>query len=98
MVKRLSTATAQASLGAVLDAVYATNEPVVVEQQGRPIAVIISPEQYEEWQRQEDARDWAIIEAVAARRADQDPDAILAEVTALVEAVRQEEYERQRSR
>lgn len=98
MVKTLSTADARASFSDVLNSVYYTKEPVVVERKGRPVAVIISPEEYEAFQRDREARDWAIIERVQARNADRDPDEILAEVTAVVEEVRQERYERQRGR
>lgn len=98
MVKTLSTADARASFSDVLNSVYYTKEPVVVERKGRPVAVIISPEEYEAFQRDREARDWAIIERVQARNADKDPDEILAEVTAAVEEVRQERYERQRGR
>src|SRR6476660_6824754 len=40
------------------------------------------------------ARAWEILDQVAGRNAHKDPDEILAEVTAEVEAVRQERYER----
>ena len=92
MVKTISTAAARASFGDVLNSVYYTKEPVVVEKKGRPVAVIISPDLFQRLQ-EEDTRDWAIIEAVQARNADKDPDEILAEVTAVVEEVRQEMYD-----
>jgi prevent-host-death family protein len=94
MVKTISTAAARASFGDVVNSVYYTREPVVVEKKGRPVAVIISPDLFQRLQ-EEDERDWAIIEQVGARNADQDPDEILAEVTAVVEEVRRERYERQ---
>jgi antitoxin Phd len=97
MVKTISTAAARANFGDVLNSVFYTKEPVVVEKKGRPVAVIVSPELFQRLQ-EEDERDWAIIEAVSARNADKDPDEILAEVTAIVEEVRQERYERQQGR
>lgn len=92
MVKTISTAEARASFGDVVNRVFYTKEPVVVEKKGRPVAVIISPELFQRLQ-EEDARDWAIIEAVGARNADKDPDELMADVTAEVEAVRQEMYD-----
>ena len=40
---------------------------------------------------------WEAVERVRAHNADKDPDEILAEVTAEVEAVRQEMYERRKA-
>ncbi len=97
MVKTLSTAAARASFSDVLNSVFYTKEPVIVEKKGRPVALIVSPDEYaayEEFRRARDARAWAAIEAVQARNADKDPDEILAEVTALVEEVRQERHDR----
>jgi prevent-host-death family protein len=94
MVRKISPLDALASFGDVLDSVSSTREPVIVEEKGRPVAVIISPELFQRLQ-EEDERDWAIIEAVGARNADKDPDEVLAEVTAVVEEVRRERYERQ---
>ena len=95
MVKTISTAAARASFGDVVNSVYYTKEPVVVEKKGRPVAVIINPDDYEAFQQAREAQAWAAIERVQARNADKDPDEILAEVTAVVEEVRRERYERQ---
>ena len=91
MVKTVSTAEARATLGDVLNGVYYTNEPVIVQKKGKTVAVIISPEQFARFQA-EDARDWPMTEATGERNADHDPDAILAEVTAVVEEVRRERH------
>ncbi|HET8631910.1 MAG TPA: type II toxin-antitoxin system Phd/YefM family antitoxin [Thermomicrobiales bacterium] len=93
MVKTISTAKARASFGDVVNAVYYTKEPVVVEKKGRPVAVIVNPEEYEALERAREAQAWALIEAVGARNADKDPDELMADVTAEVEAVRQEMYD-----
>ena len=89
MVKTVSTAEARANLGDVLNSVYYTKEPVVVQKKGKVVAVIISPEAFRRLQ-EADARDWATIQAVGERHADQDPDEVLASVTEEVEAVRRE--------
>ncbi len=91
MVKTVSTAEARANLSDVINGVYYTKEPVVVQKKGKTMAVIISPEQFARLQA-EDARDWAAIEAVGEHNADQDPNVILAEVTAVVEEVRRERH------
>jgi prevent-host-death family protein len=89
MVKTVSTAEARATFGDVLNSVYYTKEPVVVQKKGKVVAVIISPEAFQRLQ-EADARDWAIIQAVGERNADQDPDEVLRDVTEEVEAVRRE--------
>lgn len=89
MVKTISTAEARANFGDVLNSVFYTKEPVVVEKKGKVVAVIISPDAFQRLQ-DEDARDWAIIRAVGERNADQEPEAVLADVTAEVAAVRRE--------
>lgn len=94
MVKTVSTADARANLGDVLNGVYYTHEPVMVQKKGKTVAVIISPDEYEAFRRDRDARAWATVEAIGARQAGADPDAVLAEVTAIVEEVRRERYER----
>ena len=42
--------------------------------------------------QEEDARDWALIEEVGELNDDKDPDAVLADVTAEVEAMRREHH------
>ena len=91
MVKTVSTADARANLGDVLNGVYYTHEPVMVQKKGKTVAVIISPEAFARLQ-EEDARAWATVEAIGERNADADPDTVLAEVTAEVEAVRRERH------
>ena len=93
MVKTISTAAARASFGDVVNSVFYTKEPVVVEKKGRPVAVIVNPDEYEAFRREREARAWAAVERAQGANADKDPDAILAEVTAEVEAARQERYD-----
>jgi prevent-host-death family protein len=89
MVKTVSTAEARANFGDVLNSVYYTKEPVVVQKKGKVVAAIISPEAFQRLQ-EADARDWATIQAVGERNAAQDPDEVLRDVTEEVEAVRRE--------
>lgn len=88
MVKTVSTAEARANFGDVLNSVFYTKEPIAVQKKGRTVAVIVSPETFQRLMA-EDAHDWATIQGVGERHADDDPDALLADVTAEVEAVRQ---------
>lgn len=94
MVRRMSSREARANFSDLLGSVFYTNEPVIVEKKGKPVAVLISPDTYERIKAQEE-HDWAVIDQIRARNADKDPDEVLADVTAVVEEVRRERYERQ---
>ena len=73
--------------------VASTGEAVIVEENGEPVAVVVSPADYQRFQQQERERLWAVVDAVGKRNADLDPDEVLRDVTEVVEAVRQELYE-----
>src|SRR5215212_3354821 len=96
MVRRLSSKDARANFAEVLGSVYYTKEPVIVERKGKPYAVLISPEQWEQLRREQAERGWAAVDAIHQRNADADPDEVYSDVTAVVEAVRQERHERER--
>jgi len=75
----------------LLGSVYYTKEPVIVEKKGKPVAVVISPEQYEAIQKEEQ-RLWHVVDQIRARNVDTDPDEVLRDVTAVVEEVRKTQY------
>ena len=91
VVRRMSAGEARTHFADVLDTVYYSKEPVIVERKGKPFAVVISPQQYDVMER-ELQRAWTTIEAVRERNADSNPEEVLRDVTAVVEAVRQERY------
>jgi prevent-host-death family protein len=87
MVKHISSRDARAQFADLLGSVYYTNEAVIVEKKGKPVAVIVSPQEYAALkQAQEQA--WATVDTIQAANADRDPNDVLADVTAEVEAVR----------
>ncbi len=94
--RRMSAREARANFGDLLGLVYYTKEPVIVERKGRPFAVVISPEDYEVLRKQREQAS-ARIDKVQERNADKDPDEVLADVTAEVEAVRRERYEQKKT-
>jgi prevent-host-death family protein len=51
-MKILSTTDTRDQFSDVLGGVYYRNEPVAIEKQGKRIAVIISPDQYEQYEAQ----------------------------------------------
>lgn len=94
MARSMSSQDAQTNFADILRLVHAAKEAIIVEQGGEPIAVVITPEEYQRLRRA-DERDWAPIERVQAANAGRDPDEVLADVTVEVEAVRQELYAEQ---
>ena len=95
VTKRVSVGEARANLADLLGAVYYGKEPVVVERKGKPMAVLISPEQYERYQRDVMERFRQTVDELHQLNADLDPEEGMREVSQVVEEVRQELYERE---
>jgi prevent-host-death family protein len=98
VTRRISAKQARDNFSDLLGSVHYGGQPVIVEKKGRPFAVVISPEDFENLQALAKAR---LLETVRAVRQDNegvDPDEVFADVTEAVEAVRQEEYERETTR
>lgn len=95
MARRISVRDACARFSELASSVSTTHEPVVVEQDGKPLVVLIAAEQWEAMERRREQL-WATVEAIGKRNAHFDPDEVLADVTSEVEAVRQEMYEERR--
>jgi len=93
MVKHMSSREARANFADLLGAVYYTNEAVIVEKKGKPVAVVISPTAYQAFQ-EAIARDWAVIGELQAANAGRDPDEVMADVGAAVKEVRAERQSR----
>ena len=96
MARRMSAREARANFSDLLGLVYYTKEPVIVEKKGKPVAVVISLEEYERF-RKEQEEAFAIIDTIRERNADKRPEEVEKDVTGAVEAVRQEVYERQKT-
>lgn len=97
MVRKLSVREFRANLSDTLGAVYYTNEPVIVEKNGKPVAAVISPKQWERLRQAVSDDAWEAIQHIRELNADKDPDEVYADVTGEVEAVRQEMYEERES-
>lgn len=87
--KRLSAKEARATFSDVLGSVYYRNEPVVIEKNGKAVAVVISPQMFQVVE-QAVKRGWEVIEELQSRNSEKDPDQVWADVTAAVEEVRAE--------
>ena len=94
---RMSAREARANFSDLLGRVFYTRQPVIIEKKGRPFAVVISPQDYESlWKEREQA--FAVVDSIRERNSDQDPEEVEKDVTAVVEAVREEMYEKRSKR
>ncbi len=95
VTRRLAAKDARANFSDVLSRVYYGQEPVIVERKGKPVAVLISPEQWERYQQQTKDRLFEAIDRLQEQNRDADPEEVERDVTEAVEEVRRERYERQ---
>ena len=81
----------------LLGIVFYGKEPVMVEKQGRPYAVVINPDEYENYQafkKIAKKRFFELTDEIQAKNKGVDPDQVLKDVTKEVEKVRQKLYEK----
>lgn len=90
MTRRMSSKDARANFSDLLASVYYGQDPVIVERKGKPFAVVISPEEFEQYQKAQRARLFALIDEVQERNRDRDPDEIEADIAQAVEEVRRQ--------
>ena len=82
-------------LESLLERLRDSEDTVELAVDGETLGIVISPEEYERLRDDQADRDWQTIQRLQDRNADKDPDDVLRVVTAVVEEVRQERYERQ---
>ena len=93
-LKRVSVREARARLADLIGQVYYGNEPVILEKRGRPVAVLVSPEQFERLRREEGEEPWSVIDRIQQRNRDVPEAEVERDVAREVEAVRQELYDK----
>ncbi|MDQ6850291.1 MAG: type II toxin-antitoxin system Phd/YefM family antitoxin [Actinomycetota bacterium] len=94
----MSVKEARENFSDLLGMVYYGKEPVIVERKGKPMAVLISPEQYERYERQVMQRFGQVLDELHNVNAGTDPDEIQRDVDEAVAEVRREQYEREHVR
>jgi prevent-host-death family protein len=90
MTKTIASGDLGQSFESLIDSLNEPNDEVIVERDGRPVAVLMSIATYDRLLREEAERDWAIIDRLRQRNAERDPDEVFADVTAEIEALRKE--------
>jgi prevent-host-death family protein len=98
LTRRISAKEARSNFSDLLGSVRYSGDPVIVEKKGRPFAVMISPEDFERFQQLAKEQLFDTVREIHQDNKDADPDEVLRDVTEAVEAVRQEEYERNTTR
>lgn len=96
--RRISAKEARDNFTDLLGTVYYGKEAVIVEKQGRPFAVVISPEQYERFKTVAKDRFFEIVNEIQAKNKNVNPKKVLQDVTKVVEEVRQDLYEKEQER
>ena len=91
MKRRLSAVEARQKLGEVLDGVYYRGDEVIIERAGKPLAVVVPVQLYEQHARNR-KEDWErlleITDRVAERNKDVPMEVIEAEIDEAVKEVR----------
>jgi len=75
MEKRISAVQARRGFGQLLEEVFYRGDQVLVERAGRIMAVVVSPEVYQQWKKQRD-EDFSIFHGLQERNADADPEEV----------------------
>ncbi len=96
MIRTISADEAQAAFGDLLASVHDTNDAIIVEQDGDPVAVVISRKTFQRFQHLQSQAEQALvtIEEFRSRNAGKDPNEVLDDVTAIVEQVQQGRHRR----
>ncbi|HUG16517.1 MAG TPA: type II toxin-antitoxin system prevent-host-death family antitoxin [Thermomicrobiales bacterium] len=97
MPRTLSVQELKADFDTQLDEVQNTSIPLVVESDGMPVAVVITPDQFQQLQQIQRERTWRALDELRERNAGEDPDEVLKFVTEIVDEVRRERREQRRS-
>ena len=94
MAIRMSAKEARDNFSDILGRAYYRGEPTIVEKQGKTMAVVISPADFDQYQKLAKDRFFEVVYQIQERNSDKDPDEVYRDVTEAVEEVRQEAYDK----
>lgn len=95
MARTIPVTTSDTRLTDVIRELEQSEGPIEIEENGKTIAVLLSPSEYQVLTRE---RAWHAIDGLRERNRDKTPDEIARSVTEIVEEVRQEMYEEKLAR
>lgn len=93
MIKRMSVRDARAHVADALAEVKYTKVPVMIERKGQPMAVMLSPDQWSDFERYLNQQLKEALERTWEANSHLDPDAVYRLVTEVTEEVKQELHE-----
>ena len=93
MATRMSAKEARDKFSDVLNRAYYQHEPIIVERQGKPMAVVVSVADFERYQRLVKERFFQVVDRVQTRNGAYDLDEVLGDVTEAVDEVRHDMHE-----
>ena len=93
MEKTISAMAARRKLGQLLEEVYYQGSQFIVERAGKPMAVVVPLDQYQQWKERRE-QVFALVDEARGRNRDASPEDIEADVEEAVRAVRSEKRER----
>lgn len=79
MTKTTTAIKARKNLGRLLEETFYRGDEFIIERAGKPMAVLISVQEFERWRKQREA-DFAVFDEVRAKAADAVPDKVEEEV------------------
>ncbi len=94
MTQTIPASQARQKFGELIKEVYSRRSRVVVEKGGIPVIALVALSDLERWTRLDQEREerFKVLDEIRAKNADKTPEEVEADVTAAVEAVRQERY------
>ena len=90
MTRRVSAKEARDNFSELLGQVHYKQEPVIVEKNGKPFAVLIDPDAFARFQEDAKRRFFAIVDEIHERNKDVDPEQAERDVAEAVAEVRRE--------
>ena len=88
MEKTVGAFEARRRLGKLIEEAFYKNDAFIIERSGRPMAVIVSVEDYEKWQRQAKDRLFTLVDKARKNAATAPAETVERDVRAAVRATR----------
>ena len=87
MAKELTALSVRGNLGEILEQVYYRGEEFIIKRGKKPMAVLISPEEFESYKKQRKS-DMEVFDRIRARAKGIPADEVQSDVAAAIKAVR----------
>ncbi len=87
MLKTINAMRARVTSGKFFEEVYYRGDQYVIERVGKPMAVVVPVEQFEQW-RKEREEFFSLVDEIRERNREANPEALAGDVAAVVRAVR----------